>query len=101
MVISCSHDKSVILYQLPMYFPGEMMRGEDQIRASKQKHNEVISEEDKLKRETEFLNSTTVIDKVQENLISKTAVLKSKKHFEHEYTDFEKDCEDINGWDNI
>lgn len=100
LVISCSHDKSVILYQLPMYFPAEMMRGEDQNRVSKRKDNEVLSEEEKLSRENEFLSSSTVIDKVQESLISKTAVLKSKKHLEREYTDFEKDCEDINGWDN-
>lgn len=99
LVISCSHDKSVILYQLPMYFPAEMMRGEDQNRI-KRKDVEVLSEEEKQLRESEFLSSTTVIDKVQESLISKTAVLKSKKHLEREYTDHEKYCEDLNGWDN-
>lgn len=107
IVLSCSHDKSIVVYQLPMYFPGEMMRGEDMNRSRREKEKEKnqdsaddLSEEERQLREKEFLNSSNVIDKVQESLISKTAVLRSKKLMEREYTDWEKNCEDINGWDN-
>lgn len=43
-----------------------------------------------------------VIDKIEENFLSQTAIIKSKGQVQLiEYEEFEKTCEDLDGWDDL
>lgn len=44
-------------------------------------------------------NSNKIIDEIEERIISQTAVLKSRK-INQDLEEWEKDCEDLDGWDN-
>lgn len=74
-----------------MYFPGEIMRGDHL------KENEIKDNNDKINND--FLCSTSVLDKVQERIISQTAMLKCLKNRNIELEEWEKNCEDLDGWD--
>jgi len=91
-IISCSHDKTVKVFQLPIYYPGEYMRNDHNKDSKEEKENE--------NHERNFICSKKVIDNVQERIISQTAVLKYKNKENKELEEWEKDCEDLDGWDN-
>ena len=84
IILTCSIDKTINVYQLPINFPGSLMKEETK--------NQIMT------------NSNQTIDIIEERLISQTAVLKFRKSEELneiEYNEDKINCDDLNGWDYL
>lgn len=72
---------------------------EELVSIDKKTGNKDENNENKQNKENKNID---VIDKIEENFLSQTAIIKSKGQVQLiEYEEFEKTCEDLDGWDDL
>ena len=89
-IISCSHDKTIKVYQLPLYFPSQMMRGDHLIEKKDLGLKEEKTKNDKSKDSKYSLEN---------RILNKAEAIKLKNN-QIEYDELQQKCEDLIGWDN-
>lgn len=93
IMISCGYDKKLLVYQLPMYFPSEMMLG-----VQNEPNNEVKMNNNPQQEEKKILNIPT-----KQNLEKKIEKLENKLQNKRQVkplTFEEIQCADLVGWDS-
>lgn len=110
-MITGSADHTILIYQLPLYFPSELIRGDrsvDRISLLSDGAKEKFSQGDLLEDyDEEPLTASLPNEKVEkrEDQYSKVQSLVEKSSRKLNsmgrlvLQEFEKECEDINGWD--
>ncbi len=89
IIISCSKDKSIKVYQLPIYYPSEMILSKFKEEPSSPLKLDSIDERLSFDVPKNSLEQT--VEKIEKHIQKKT----DKKHL----TENEIICEDLNGWD--
>ena len=94
IIISCGYDKKLLVYQLPMYFPSEMMLG-----LHNETNTEVKTHENNQQEEKKTFNIPTKQNLVEKKIEKLENKLQNKKQAKP-LTEEEIKCSDLIGWDS-